>query len=210
MVRCTIGNLYSARWPLFGFFFFRNDQVQHAIFVAGADLVGIDHILGELEYPLEGLVAELTTGIAVAVFLLILGLLFTADGQLVAIELDPEVVLVHAGSGHFHFEGLACLLNVDGRQGSVGSREVVESQLRPSLAKKSSNRLVIRGKTSFLLISDIYTSFLWVNSFTYYLERKLISRIISPPSSGIPTAVKMKVFQPPCRIDSEVLKNFRL
>ena len=94
-----------------GLFPLGHGQGQHAVLIGGGDILGLD--AGDIEAAGEGAVGPLAAQvIAGAVLVLPAGAALGGDGQVVAVDVDVDVLLLHAGQVRLQDDGVAGILDV--------------------------------------------------------------------------------------------------
>ena len=103
----------------------RQRQAQHAVVVAGLDALGLD--AGDIEAPRVVAVAALAADVAL-VLLLVLVPALGLDGQVVAVDVDGNVLLLHAGQIGLEQVMVALVLNVGLERADVAEEVAVAEE----------------------------------------------------------------------------------
>ena len=103
----------------------RQRQAQHAVVVAGLDALGLD--AGDIEAPRVAAVAALAADVAL-VLLLVLVPALGLDGQVVAVDVDGDVLLLHAGQIGLEQVMVALVLNVGLERADIAEEVAVAEE----------------------------------------------------------------------------------
>ena len=103
----------------------RQRQAQYAVVVAGLDALGLD--AGDIEAPRVAAVAALAADVAL-VLLLVLVPALGLDGQVVAVDVDGDVLLLHAGQIGLEQVMVALVLNVGLERADVAEEVAVAEE----------------------------------------------------------------------------------